>query len=871
MMNQYCANSLKTPILATILLMLIRNGIIAQCYIACTGRGQLIPSYPSYTITASATWSGEEYYRIGNNDLTISGTGTVLTIDGPCIEFNHETPREIIIESGATLILTGGTTLYGSAATPWKGIRIRSGGTLIIEGTTLPYNATIAFAKNAVLAENTTTESVFSISGASFCDNQTGIRIQPYSGTMTSSVVGSRFSAPGIIDGKHGALNSGIYVNQVKPVADFLIGDGLQYHTGLENEFHDLNIAIQIFDSHVLVADNFIHDVGTGIRSTASMSSAGRLQVGQEYNPLFPHKVYNVIENVSEGIVVANNVHANIYQNKIISDFNMGSGTYAMDRGIQITNNCPHVFLNNVTIQGFNEYGVYIDNIAAADSIVINQSLIQEPSNFSESLTPSGIWISDAAGALVNMNSNLITNVLRGMELLNVADPQIYFNLITYEAKTDAGGIFNAYGIKLTNCADAILGSNSCTGNYTPGLEDVVRGIYTDHCTNFMIRDNFIADAGYGLYIYETSSEGQMLCNLMDNCNTGIYLLDIGGDIGLPPLHSPMGDGEPSENHWLPEGSANRFTTDEYLSTTKAQYTIWNYDNVPQAYTIPGFITEIEGSAPTPAEMDREGAACLAYSELHGDESDHKTAQTESESNFDLWVARYGDAVLDNTAGSWFMCYEFWKRIQTKDIAVSDLNSKVFSLHEHIRNTNIPSFVGLVDALSNAEHASAQNLLDNINPVNNIEYYWKLTAQIYLNSLSPSGILALSAEDELTLRDIAALNGIHYGPAVFYAWGMLDTVVEHNIAMSEGFQLDSVLDDIVIAPNPTGNHIIFTSATDKYYTLEIYTMIGEKVLFRENMLSGEQLDLSQMQSGVYMLFIKHANVMVGSEKIILAK
>ncbi|HAD12831.1 MAG TPA: hypothetical protein DCF33_10390, partial [Saprospirales bacterium] len=176
-MNQYYTNPLKNSILATIPLLLIGNSILSQCYIACTGRGQLIPSYPSYTITASATWSGEEYYRMGNNDLTISGAGTTLTIDGPCIEFNHATPREIVIDSGATLVLKGGTNIYGSSDTPWKGIRIRSGGTLIIEGTTAPFNATIAFAKNAVLAENTTSESVFSISGASFCDNITGISV----------------------------------------------------------------------------------------------------------------------------------------------------------------------------------------------------------------------------------------------------------------------------------------------------------------------------------------------------------------------------------------------------------------------------------------------------------------------------------------------------------------------------------------------------------------------------------------------------------------------------------------------------------------------------------------------------------------------
>ncbi len=855
---------------ATILLLMSLSNLNAQCYIPCTGSCENVPSYPSFNITASATWSGSHRYCIDDNDLTISGTGTILTIDGPCIEFNYSTPREIVIDSGATLILTGGTTIYGSATKPWKGIRIKSGGTLIIEGTPDPYNATIAFASNAVLAENTTSESVFNIESASFCDNTTGIRIQPFTGTMASTVVGSKFSAPGIIKGKFGFFNAGIYLNQVKPTTDFLIGDGLQYHFGLENEFEDLKIAIRAFNSNVLVADNFIHDVGVAIKSTASLTSSGRLQVGQDYDPLYTHKVYNVIENCTEGIVVANNVYTNINQNKIISDFSVASGTYKMDRGIKVTNNCPHLFLNTVTIQGFNKYGVYIDNIPDADSIFIKQSLIQEPSNFAELLTPTGIWISDAAADIfINMDGNLITNVLRGIELLNVMEPQLYFNTVTYEAKTDAGGIYNAYGIKLTNCEDAIVSSNSCTGNYEPGLEDVVRGIYTDYCTNFMISDNFIAGAGYGMYIYENSTEGQMRCNMMDNCNVGIYLLDIGGDVGIPPLHSPMGDGDPSENHWFPEVSANRITTDEFMLTTKAQYINWNYDDMPEAYKIPGFINEISGTAPTLVEIDRIGESCLAFGELIPGEINYKTAVTALESEFEALAATYNSGTIEPSTGSWYMQYLFWKRLLKNNIDIVDLSNDLNELYENVSISNIPLFVAYANAKSNADYKTAKGILDNINPINDLEYYWKYTAQIYINSIGPMGDFELSEEDKLILTEIAGLNGALYGPGVFYARGMLDTIIEHNKAIPEDQHLSNVPGAITIAPNPASNYIFISGEADKLYALEIYNLLGEKIFAKENIIFNNEIILPQINSGVYQIVIKHEDAIIKSEKLVI--
>lgn len=864
----------KSTIIAitvTLLLLLLASTLPAQCFIPCTGRGQLIPSYPSYTISASVTWSGAEYYRMGNNDLTITGTGTVLTIDGPCIDFNHTAPREIIIDSGATLILTGGTKIYGSAATPWKGIRIRSGGTLVIEGSTVPYNATIAYAKNAVLAENSNSESVFDISGASFCDNQTAIRVEPFAEPMISSVVGSKFSAQGIIGKKIGYLNTGIDLNGVRPSNDFLIGDGQQYHFGLENEFENLEIAINAINSNILVVDNFIHDVGIGIKAAASPGTPGRLQAGLIYDPLFPHRIFNVIENAQRGIVVANNVHTNLYQNKIMSDYNAASGTYKMDIGIQIINNCPHIFISRLTVEGFNEFGVYIDNISGADSIVVDQVLLLEQSGFSEVITPTGVWMSDAAATVVNMNSNTITNVLRGVELLNVTHPQLFFTLVTYAAKTDAGGIHNAYGIKLTNCADAIAGSNSCIGNYEPGLEDVVRGIYTDHCTNFMLSDNFITDAGYGMYIYETSTEGQLLCNLMENCNVGMYLLDIGGEAGAPPLHSPMGDAAPSENHWFPEATANRITTDEYLSTTKAEYTIWNYDDSPSGYSLSGFINETGGTAPTLIEMNRIGEPCLAFTELSGKNDQFNKEASGFVIDFDTWANTNASEGKITASGSWFMRYELWKKIMNHNFTAEDQNDKITAIYEDIRKTNIPVFAELQNALSKSEYQSAKYLLEHISPVNDLEYYWKLTAGIYLNSINSSEFFELHKEDEEVLKEIASLNAALYGPAVFYAWGMLDTVIEHNKASPENLYFVSEPEELLITPNPAGNYFTFSDILDKQYTVELYNTLGERILVLHNIPSGDLISLSQVESGVYFVVIRQEHKTIATEKLVISK
>ncbi len=871
-----------------IIMMMIAKQNFAQpecTYSICNTITKEINS--AITINSATTWEtgtapNDYTCTIVNAKVTINSSLTINAVD-----LKMTTNGWFQINNGGTLTITSGTEIYaysnmwGSTAGgsgPDGGIKVKGGGTLNVDG------AIIAEAYLAIndVSNSTDGEANIYLDGTCFFNNQVAIVIGPYTGTMDSHIIGCRFAAPSLISPLSGIGDIGIYLNQVRPTTPFLIGDNLQYQAvSAHNEFEQLDVAIESYRSNTSIVDNLFHEINIGIRATGTPNVNTSLTVGRTIiPPEEDHQLFNRFTNAINAIVVSNNVKTYIYHNWIESDYDEATGEYIMERAIDISNTCPEIIIDINFIHNFNNRGIYIHNNPGATNIYIHFNSLVEYSPL-DNIVSTGIAVAETtAGSSINLNidGNQIVNVLTGIRLINIDDATLYYNIPTYQ-HLDGGAA--AYGIRMSNCDNAIVSSNACTGNYETGLgfEDYVRGIYLEDCKSFELSSNSSNTASEGIYILGTSDDGNIYCNRMTDCDIGILLLDIDGTAISSPLAdiitNPYGE-DPSGNHWFDEYSANRVTTD---GSTDCRATTWYYyDDLPE-YDIPvGLVTQIFPSY-LPDFTWIEGAQCTAYPEMMEVAEYNYEALIEGiENDFESWASAYNEDEIEDSPLTWFKLYRFWNCIVNNGIAAGDLSSELQNLYGYVGTTNIPLIDALTDSISQNKYAESQEILNNITPNNDIEYYWELTSQIYLNNsenLDSTGVLVLNEDDEITLRNISELSGSLNGPGVYQSWAILDTTIDRYREINEErWSLSSPV-VIYIAPNPAQNCITLICSDMNYLnsnigSVEVFDISGCNVKTFYDVLS-TTLFIGDIANGLYLFRINMQDGTYYGNKILIQK
>lgn len=865
--------------------MMIANQNFAQTecnYSTCTTVTKEINS--AITINSATTWEtgtapNDYTCTIINAKVTINSSLTINAVD-----LKMTTNGWFQINNGGTLTITSGTEIYaysnmwGSTAGgsgPDGGIKVKGGGTLNVDG------AIIAEAYLAIndVSNATDGEANIYLDGTCFFNNQVAIVVGPYTGTMDSHIIACRFAAPSLIAPLSGIGDFGIYLNQVRPTDPFLIGDDLQYQAvSAHNEFEQLDVAIESYRSDTKIVDNLFHDLNTGVHATGTTSVNVSLSVGRPLviPPDIDHELLNLFTNVKEAIVVSNHVNTYIYHNWIESDYDAGTGEYIMDRAIDISNTCPEIIIDINFIHNFNNRGIYIHNNPGATNVYIHFNSLVEYSPL-DNIVSTGIVVAETtAGSSINLNidGNQIVNVLTGIRLINIDDATVYFNSPTYQY-LDGGGV--AYGMRLYDCDNAIISNNVCTGNYETGLgfEDNVRGIYLEECHNFEVTGNSITTSSEGIYVYKTSTEGVFKCNMMDGCNYGIYLLGIGGSAITSPIHSDLPEDPPSDNHWFPEDAANRVTTEDAVLVTNCVYTNWNYWDDPEQYNIPSGLTNQFSFSTLPNFIltERDGDPCAAYGEEAMFFFEYEALVEELENIFGTWAIAFNQEEVVDLTGSWFRQYLFWNKILRYNIDEKDLSEELQDLHESVSTSNIPLFITLTDSISQSNISDSKDILNTITPVNDIEYYWHLTSQIYLNNIDSIGEFILNEEDEVILRSIADMSAELNGPGVYQAWMMLDTIVEHYRQETEERLSPDIHENITLVPNPAQLYLTISYNDVDYLknnleSIEVYNLTGERVkIYLE--IKSSTLFVGDLSKGMYLFKINFEDNTNSISKIII--
>ncbi len=171
------------------------------------------------------------------------------------------------------------------------------------------------------------------------------------------------------------------------------------------------------------------------------------------------------------------------------------------------------------------------------------------------------------------------------------------------------------------------------------------------------------------------------------------------------------------------------------------------------------------------------------------------------------------------------------------------------------------------------DYAMAQEINSSILPVNTIEENWRLTNTIYLNSVTDDGSLVINDTDYAALNEIAMLDGGENGFGIYNARGMTGTEIYSFEEEEEDERSIQGINSVKIYPNPSSNYIYITNINtfDNIVQIILNDISGSEILSTSNKDQDCRIDVTHLESGIYLLKILNYDRILSNEKIIITK
>ncbi|MBK8487636.1 MAG: T9SS type A sorting domain-containing protein [Bacteroidetes bacterium] len=789
--------------------------------------------------------------------------------------------EDLIISSGVTITVLNGFTMtiqnnseFYAASTTWGGIVVEAGGHLIMN------NSQIKDAEIAIKAINSGgIESEIDITESCLLNNEIGIY---YTGSLStpsnSTIIDNDISGPSLpvsgLIGDYGILIDGVYVDDTSPYA-IIIGNTLAYPGGgTNNDIHDYAIGIRAYNSNVTVQNNLVRDIHStgfdlsnspipggeaylggriGILSTSTINPPRqvRLQVGTSLTSL-----NNEIVDVRDGIIADLNVNTSIIKNLLRSN---STANPDMRNGIQILNKSTNHNVQNNIIQNFRRQGIYCFNINTGILTIVGNAITNSTQSNGE-----GIDVEDATfltSHTVIISSNTIGEVERGIITKNVNDPQILANQVFFRKLGTSSPSSVVYGIYAQMCPGADILSNyiegDCNDPFICGNKRLAIDIF--ECPNFLIDKNYMYYSTTGCMIENDNMNGNLTCNEIHDCPMVGYglknVLVVGTDNYLGPIQ--QAGGNPSDNSWHPASTANR---ERHFGGTDVELLIWIYRDIDPvtstylaAYDMPDVLID-----PDPAlfgSLDPfllNNTFPLCESPFRISEDSLALALAELESNFGWWTET---TEIGYSLAYYYTQWFFYGDVIRIDGLFELLSPELLAKYESILATNIPTYYQMADSISTGAFLSSSLILSDILPSNVAEEYVSNVYQIYLENIDSNGRFILTDDSRAALLETAILPVEEYGFAVHIAQALLDTIIErdYSFELEEEDLKMAKKENITIYPNPSNGLLYFHSQDEFSGEVKIYSIQGKQIYINENINQNSRLDLSNFQSGLYIM------------------
>ncbi|MBK6731583.1 MAG: T9SS type A sorting domain-containing protein [Bacteroidetes bacterium] len=849
------------PYLLTTILFLTMHSIAwGQC--AALGSGTCTAATD---VTGTATWS--DYYCVGS-DITVSGSLTISS--GSVLEFNGF--HTITVTSTGSLSIDN-TDIYGKAAM-WDEIKVEGGGSLILT------NNRIQDGTRTVYAENGASESLLYISGNVFCNNETGIYIDSYSGNLSAQIINNDFYAPLLKKSPAQMGDYGIFVNNVNATGGgtaLTIGTGTPYSFSTSNNFYLLGVGIRTHRSDVYISNNTFDNIkvssnmptgenifsGKAIVGTSTGADISTLIIGSSASV----SANNIITNCITGILARNNVNVNIGFNIID-----GASDYSMETGIDVENSTGQQSISKNIISDFSTFGINTHNqINSTLRITFNTIYYNTAPLTGEA--PFGI-VSDDIGfgdVLLTVANNTITNMKTGIFVRNYNEALVESNIVNFIQPETAG---KGYGIRMESCTKATVklnssvgtcGISSCTGDLLP--------YYFEDCTDAEITANYSGNGDFYSMIFTGNvMETNLTCNEMHSSIRGVGLLGISGPVP-PPIGNISGSisyiekaiSEAADNSWYGSGTIRVYAVG---ATTDASTVRWRYQTIPVVYDLSGTFIDDDGTGAMPplGLISTSTGDCYSPYRLSDDSLEIFINKYTGYAEF------YNDAeVAINDGGYYYHAWLFWNEALHFIESDLDLTGAVADYYNAIAATNIPTLFQIQALISSTNYSEALVLNTSITPSNVVEEKWQLVNDLYLQNIDSFGTLIMTDEMEDQLWEIALLNTYDNGPAVYAAQAMLKVILDPEDEEVEKIHAGELFDKVIMYPNPTEKYIMFKGDFDMDIPalISISDISGKEIIRTSNVSLNMPFILSPLSGGIYFIKVEQKDSIIYQGKLFI--
>ena len=770
----------------------------------------------------------------------------------------HMTPcASITILSGNSLTVDSTCVtgkLPGIVGRRWRSIKIFSNG-----GLTVINNSYISDADTAV----------HSINGGKFFIDES---------YLTDNLVGLRYSAynlthPGVIRNTHiigsNALDSACLGTQTVSVCGIHVIDNYSVTIGdagvnaLTQTIEKQMDGIFIQRSSVTVIGTRISDINYGtspanacIRAHSTGSGNYTLKVGEVSSSVGTNCR---LDNSDAGMLVYNGYNVDVYNSKFDTLATLGIAINPL-----YSNKTVNIKHNTFTdcVNANSEFVVYVNDVPGAtveiDTNEFNHSApyFNGRAIFGKEIVTSASW---------KIAGNKIRNKYQGIRLGNTDAARILSNEIT-GLDTSKG----AYGIYIANSSKASIEENTLKGNLVLSSGVAPAGIIIDAPSTLAgIYCNTLDTLGHHIYIY-SDANFDYFDVFANNLNTGSRGITVKGDGGvLTGCIGQQGDNSINsfaDNYWSGPFGGNRWLYADSCGSVGAPLTIFTmrsnagYDasGIYNGTNILGinFITITDTtSAPL---FD-----CSGYGARHG----------ENRSLLD-WQS---DAFFEDSPENILYHYQAQRYKYLIEINQT-LASGDLAFLEEMSSTNIPLWYQIQAQIASNDLSAFNELLNTIQPVNELEELYLSFYTIYLDKLTEEEfVLADSERDFITY--VSGLCPNIYGKIVGYAQSWLGIETEpseeqctnQNSRLAEAQTLKQT--NFKAYPNPSPSNTFFTLrgiVNSENAQLLIYNLFGRKVKSYD--LKKGNFDVKdRLEEGIYFIHLYQDNQPVQSQKMLILK
>ncbi len=839
---------------------------ISTSYANPTYLSAFMVSNPGLFGTGNMTTSNWVFF---NNDFIIDVDMTILNCD-----FIRVAPgKRILINPGKTLNLFN-STVAAKCDSMWGGVHIPDP-----TSTFYSRNSNLISAVKAVHSEN---GGYYKVLSSKLIDNYASIWVENYATLPTTSIAESNYFGDVINQNLMAPYNTeaqpvyGVYIGKIK---DIVVGPQVSTTTG--NLFHNHKKGIYSSFSTVHAYRNTFFNIRRTIGTASGQDYAGITALGNIFSSYTLEvgattMVRNNFLNCETGIISNSNMN-------LTAKYNYMKGCQI--RGISAENNRAKTILishNEINSTISNAWGIYVKNYALGTATIdFNQINTNNVGLMNITRFAAGIYVASVNPASIQttlVSLNTINNCLYGIWMINtsagqIKNNQININMTNAQINNATTNYAPIRGIVVQNSQKADVWSNTVDRNLGTGngvANDNLQAIRLEVSPSSYVWKNTMNKTAVGFYALGSSLGSRVECNAMNFNRNGFWMqaADISDQGAAPAGPNP---GISAHNVWTGSFSGNN--TDG---------TTINHDLIPLKYnhssgipynsfpTIPitqnpNFWLDLQYA---PSSMNNTcGQALSPQPIILLSQSQLRTRELSSIiSNGTLYDSLDFDM-------KHYLNHAAFSRLKNNPSLMNLNNPDDYLYQNYILNMDTTEIAASLEIqekmmLDEFDSVSIKLLQFNSNDIRmqlikQVESIWN-NSQMFNSSISTT--------DSLVLYDIACLDPLTNGSAVYQARAILDWdgFCSQNINKSaQVFSDENYIkqNNSTVFPNPSNGAFSIESSEMMQFII-IYDLKGVKL--EEYSVENRAFEMTlNIKSGIYIVKVEFNNGQTELHRIIV--